>query len=148
MPWKRSSRPSFRVSPGLSLRDQRASLLARAKQLADKVDRMCEVVDKAVADKDSACSELYEVQEKLRALPEEPVPEPVKPCSEPGRAGTGRAKAPPCVCPVPGLRRLLRSQFDVQGRQPEPRPARKSVLTMLGAGPTTRRSRSRVPNLD
>eukprot|EP00971_Amphidinium_carterae_P264617 5249174-Amphidinium_carterae.1 len=31
----------------LSLRDQRATLLARAKQLAEKVDRMCEAVEKA-----------------------------------------------------------------------------------------------------
>eukprot|EP00971_Amphidinium_carterae_P082295 1627268-Amphidinium_carterae.1 len=31
----------------LSLRDQRASLLSRAKQLPDKVDRQCEIVDKA-----------------------------------------------------------------------------------------------------
>eukprot|EP00971_Amphidinium_carterae_P107590 2130732-Amphidinium_carterae.1 len=31
----------------LSLRDQRASLLSRAQQLADKIDRQCEIVDKA-----------------------------------------------------------------------------------------------------
>eukprot|EP00971_Amphidinium_carterae_P210045 4166880-Amphidinium_carterae.1 len=56
----------------LSLRDQRAFLLSRARQLAEKVDRQCELVDKAVAERDQTCHELYEVQEKLRALPEEP----------------------------------------------------------------------------
>eukprot|EP00971_Amphidinium_carterae_P277615 5510041-Amphidinium_carterae.1 len=42
---------------------------------------MCEAVhvEKAVADRDATCSEPHEVQEKLRALPEEPVPEPAKP---------------------------------------------------------------------
>eukprot|EP00971_Amphidinium_carterae_P188321 3738272-Amphidinium_carterae.1 len=35
-----------------------------------------------------------------------------------------------------------------RGRQAEPRPVRKSVLMLLGAGPPARRSRSRVPNLD
>eukprot|EP00971_Amphidinium_carterae_P138098 2736809-Amphidinium_carterae.1 len=62
----------------LSLRDQRASLLNRAKQLADKVDRHYEIIDKAlkaVAKRDSARDELFEVQEKIRALPTEPVPE-------------------------------------------------------------------------
>eukprot|EP00971_Amphidinium_carterae_P270162 5360050-Amphidinium_carterae.1 len=70
----------------LSLRDQRASLFSRAKQLAEKVDRHCEAVDKAIAERDLACNELYEVQEKLRALPEEPVPEPVKTVSQAGPA--------------------------------------------------------------
>eukprot|EP00971_Amphidinium_carterae_P072136 1426886-Amphidinium_carterae.1 len=43
---------------------------------------MCEVVERAVADRDAACSELHKVQEKIRALPEEPVPEPAKPVTQ------------------------------------------------------------------
>eukprot|EP00971_Amphidinium_carterae_P151271 2999002-Amphidinium_carterae.1 len=35
-----------------------------------------------------------------------------------------------------------------RGRQPEPRPPRTNVLTMLRTGPASRRSRSRVPHLD
>eukprot|EP00971_Amphidinium_carterae_P342191 6481411-Amphidinium_carterae.1 len=35
-----------------------------------------------------------------------------------------------------------------RGRQPEPRPARTSVLSMLTTGSGARRSRSRVPQLD
>eukprot|EP00971_Amphidinium_carterae_P065982 1307218-Amphidinium_carterae.1 len=35
-----------------------------------------------------------------------------------------------------------------RGGQPEPRPPRANVLTLLRTGPPSRRSRSRVPHLD